>query len=196
MTTFDLTNGSWFYYQPQPTLTLPFEEVWSLRPEETQTAVMYGKDRTFPRRFKTYGHDYHFSGKRHVSEPIPSWLEPFVDYANRATGKAYNGVLVNWYSDGSDYISAHSDDEPELDHVPIFSWSFGGTRTFRLRPKFEPKPAWLTGNYVDIPLSNGTLAIMSWEMQGKGQGGWTHEIPKTKQPVERRINITVRRFVS
>lgn len=206
MTYYDLTNGSWLYYQPSGSgLTLPFERIWSLRPELPQTAFLYGKNRTFPRRFKAYGHDYHFSGKQNVADPVPPELQPFLDYATRATGKVYNGILVNWYKDGSDYISAHSDDEPDLDQVPIFSWSFGGSRTFRLRPKFEPKPEWLNGNFVDIPLHDGTLVVMSHEMQGsrrdperserKGPGGWTHEIPKTKQ-ADRRISITVRRFVS
>ena len=51
-------------------------------------------------------------------------------------GAEFNGVLVNKYMNGSDYISAHSDDETSLDTtIGVVSLSYGAERIFRIRNK-------------------------------------------------------------
>lgn len=53
-----------------------------------------------------------------------------------ATGVHFNSVLANLYRDGSDNVSWHSDDEPELGPQPtIASLSFGEMRRFCFRRK-------------------------------------------------------------
>jgi alkylated DNA repair dioxygenase AlkB len=47
----------------------------------------------------------------------------------------YNGILVNKYKSGEDYISKHSDDEKNLDDSGVISISYGATRKFRIRDK-------------------------------------------------------------
>ena len=43
-------------------------------------------------------------------------------------------LLINWYMNGDDYISMHSDDEKQLvNNSPIVSISLGDTRTFILQ---------------------------------------------------------------
>ena len=45
-------------------------------------------------------------------------------------------VLLNWYRDGDDAMSWHSDDEPELGPEPVIaSVSLGAERVFKLRRK-------------------------------------------------------------
>lgn len=205
-TTYDLAlpgqeaGTSWLAYHPNHHLTIPFGTVWGWRPITPQTGVVYGKSVTFARRFKTYGHNYFFTGQKDVADPVPPEFQQFLDYAIKDSGLPYNGILVNWYQDGKEYISAHSDDEKELHPgSSVYSWTYfdpqanpnSNGRLFRLRSKTE-KPLWMTGNYVDIPLplQQTTLIVMGGAMQK----WWTHEVPKTTKPSPRRINITVRCF--
>ena len=54
-------------------------------------------------------------------------------------GTEYNGILVNKYKTGEDYISAHSDDEKCLNDVGVVAISYGATRKFRIRDKRTKK---------------------------------------------------------
>ncbi len=77
----------------------------------------------------------------------------------------------------------HADDEPEMGNV-IGSLSLGATRTFRIKHN-------KTKETMSFPLGHGTLIIMAGTMQQF----WKHEIPKTRQAVEERINLTYRQIV-
>ena len=81
----------------------------------------------------------------------------------------------------------HSDDEGELGEQPtIASLSLGGTRRFLLKHKYRKELA-----PVKLALGHGSLLIM----RGQTQMYWKHQIPKTKRPVDARINLTFRRIV-
>ncbi len=60
----------------------------------------------------------------------------------------------------------------------------GATRTFRIKHN-------TTKETMSFSLSHGSLLIMAGTMQQF----WKHEIPKTKQAVEERINLTYRQIV-
>ena len=77
-------------------------------------------------------------------------------------------------------MGMHADDEPEMGNV-IGSLSLGATRTFRIRHN-------RTKETRSFPVGNGTLIIMAGTMQQF----WKHEIPKTKETVGERINLTFR----
>lgn len=47
----------------------------------------------------------------------------------------FNGILVNKYNDGNDYISYHSDDEGSISSVGVVSISYGSTRKLIIRQK-------------------------------------------------------------
>ena len=96
----------------------------------------------------------------------------------------FNSVLVNLYRNGQDYVSWHSDDEPELGNNPtIASVSFGATRRFVLRHKSDRDL-----NKVEEALTHGSLLIM----QGTTQHFWQHQVPKTAKKISPRINLTFR----
>ena len=98
----------------------------------------------------------------------------------------YNATFFNWYKNGSEYISAHRDDEHGL--VPgstIASLSFGDVRTFRIRDYLTKKIV------LDVQLKHGTLFVMGGDFQKE----FTHEVPKTKKSLHKRINITYRNFI-
>ena len=54
---------------------------------------------------------------------------------NELTQNNFNGILVNHYCDGNQYIGAHSDDEKELGTNGVVSISYGSERKFRIREK-------------------------------------------------------------
>ena len=80
-------------------------------------------------------------------------------------------------------MGMHADDEPEMGNV-IGSLSLGATRTFRIKHI-------KTKETRSFQVGNGTLIIMAGTMQKF----WKHEIPKTKEPVGERINLTFREII-
>ena len=94
----------------------------------------------------------------------------------------YNYCLLNRYRSGSDSMGWHADDEPEMGNV-IGSLSLGATRKFRIRHN-------VTRETKTFLAGNGTLIIMAGTMQQF----WQHEVPKTKQDVGERINLTFRKI--
>jgi alkylated DNA repair dioxygenase AlkB len=169
-----------------------FQEIWNLHPEDKGKISIYGKEIDTPRWFQNYMHDYAFSRSNHASIPLPDILQPYLDYINELCETEYNvahvnGLLVNWYQDGSHYIGAHSDSEKDLvPGHPIFCISLGQERIFRIRDKATKKIV------VDIPTTHGAIIVMSYEMQAM----YTHEITKqsSNKVKEPRVSLTFRRF--
>ncbi len=147
--------------------------------------MLYGKEMNFARLTAWYGEPgkkYRFSGKTY--EPN-SWHE-FEDIFNIKSnieydaGEKFNSVLLNYYRDGNDYISWHSDNEKELGRNPIIgSVTFGCERIFRLR-RYEDK-----NDKLDIPLTHGSLLVMD----GATQHNWQHMIPKKSFKKEQNLDL-------
>ncbi|ODQ50157.1 hypothetical protein SAICODRAFT_73677 [Saitoella complicata NRRL Y-17804] len=119
--------------------------------------------------------------------PIPSCLLELKEEVERVTGYDYNFILVNYYKDGTDSISYHSDDEQFLGPNPaIASLTLGATRTFLLKHKNA------THNLqpISFELRGGEMILM----KGETQRNWLHSIPKRKN-AGGRINITFRKGV-
>ncbi|WP_010522061.1 alpha-ketoglutarate-dependent dioxygenase AlkB family protein [Aquimarina agarivorans] len=99
------------------------------------------------------------------------------------TSNKFTTCLANLYRNGQDSNGWHADNEKELGERPIIaSISLGASRWFHLkhRTKKELKQK--------IELTHGSLLLM----QGNTQKYWLHQIPKTKKPVGKRINLTFR----
>lgn len=138
-----------------------------------------------PRLTASYGDDgvtYRYSGTVNVALPwTPTLLE--IKQKIEAVQGRYNYCLLNRYRSGADSMGMHSDDEPEMGDV-IGSLSLGATRTFRIKHN-------KTKEAMNFPVGHGTLIIMAGTMQKY----WKHEIPKTKEPVGERINLTFRQII-
>lgn len=146
---------------------------------------IYGRIIKFPRLTAWYGDrdkPYSFSGIQLNPEP---WTEALIDIKKQIEAIAetsFNSVLLNLYRDGNDSISWHTDAEKELGKNPtIASVNFGASRKFQLRHK-------VTKEKRELILENGSLLIMKGELQHF----WQHQVPKTKKPVDKRINLTFR----
>lgn len=129
--------------------------------------------------------------------PIPACLAALKNSAEAATGETFNFVLVNYYADGKDSISYHSDDEAFLGPEPcIASFSLGSPRDFLLRHKDATLPK--EERDLKLKLEGGDCVLM-W---GKTQSRWLHSIPKRSDKGLKgdrfgggRINVTLRKAV-
>lgn len=132
--------------------------------------------------------------------PIPGCLEQLRQLAEVFTGSTYNFCLVNYYANGADSISYHSDDERFLGPEPaIASFSLGARRDFLMKhkPAVANKGASSAvtedkaSKPLKFPLASGDMVLM----RGKTQSNWLHSIPKRKggEAENGRINITFRK---
>jgi alkylated DNA repair dioxygenase AlkB len=129
---------------------------------------------------------YTFSGL--VNEPSP-WTPELTGLRERRardTGCAFNSVLANLYRDERDSIGWHADQERELGRDPVIaSVSLGATRRFQLRHRTRKSLR------LELALDDGSLLLMG----GTLQHFWQHAVPKEREPVGERINLTFRRVV-
>lgn len=146
---------------------------------------MYGKQVLFPRLTSWYGDNdkpYSFSGI--TLQPHP-WSEELLFIKSKIEPVCethFNSVLLNFYRDGNDSISWHTDAEKELGVNPIIaSVNFGAERKFQIKHNH-------TGETHDIHLKHGSLLIMRGELQHF----WKHQVPKQKAILKPRVNLTFR----
>ena len=126
---------------------------------------------------------YKYSNKMMESKPLTKSISELLDIVNNELGTQFNGILVNKYMDGNDYISAHSDDESGLDLIGVISISYGAERIFRIRKK----------DTKQIIYDTLTIHCSILHMGGNFQKLYTHEIPIQKKIKEPRISFTFRK---
>ena len=139
-----------------------------------------------PRLTASYGDlgvTYRYSGTVNVALTWTATLLEIKEKIEAVHGE-FNYCLLNRYRSGSDSMGWHADDEPEMGNI-IGSLSLGATRAFRIRRN-------ATRETKTFPAGNGTLIIMAGTMQRY----WKHDVPKTKENVGERINLTFRKITS
>jgi alkylated DNA repair dioxygenase AlkB len=148
--------------------------------------ILYGKTVNQPRNigfFSDKSVGYKYSNVLMKSQPLTDPLTKLLDKINLMFGSEYNGILVNQYMDGDNYICAHSDSEIGLDNVGVIGISSGETRKFRIRDKLTKKI------YKDVLWKDGQIIHMG----GKFQKEFTHEIVKEPLITKPRISFTFRK---
>ena len=104
---------------------------------------------------------------------------------NGALNSNYNTVLLNYYRDGNDYISAHKDNtngwKPNTGFATL---AFGATRDFVLKSD--------TGEVVKHAHTSGSVIELPHPMNNT----WTHAVPKRKGVKTGRISLTFREIAS
>ena len=145
--------------------------------------TLFGERRRVPRLVAWYGDPgigYRYSGVDHIAQ---GWPEPFTDLRRRLEldlGIRSNFVLLNRYRNGLDSMGWHADDEREL-LGPVISVSLGATRRLHLRKQRRDPTQTLT-------LGHGDLLVHPRD--------YPHALPKTKQAVGERVNLTFRQVES
>ena len=150
------------------------------------TIRVFGKEYDQPRLTALYGNNgkaYTYSNITMHPRPFDVSLKNLKSDIEHVTGAEFTSCLLNLYRDGSDSNGWHADDEKELGKNPVIaSISLGQERNFRLRHRFNKD---LKYNLI---LEHGSLLLM----KGPTQHYWHHQIPKSKKPMDPRINLTFR----
>lgn len=188
-----------------------YDEISKLILVENPPIVIYGKKAYQHRDVGFFSNDskgYYYSNQLMPSSPLTPLLEELLALINRKfvfpwNNRKYNGILINRYKDGTNYIGAHSDDEKSLGENGVIAISLGATRKFRIRNKQANQKYYeyykngyyqeftcgkKNENIFDLPLENNSII---W-MQGDFQKEFTHEIPIEKRVKEPRISLTFR----
>lgn len=129
---------------------------------------------------------YNYSTTITRSKQMKPCLSELLAYVNHKFDASFNGILINKYENGEEYIGKHSDDERGLQPTcGVIAMSFGAVRKFRIRDK-------VTGKIVlDVP----TEANKIIQMAGNFQREFTHEIPVEKKVKQPRYSLTFRRHL-
>lgn len=154
--------------------------------EERPEIVVFGKKCRQNRNvgfFSDQSIGYKYSNNLMKSKPLQEKLGVLLTIVNNTLGTEFNGVLVNEYKNGEDYIGAHSDDEAGLTDVGVVSISYGAERTFRIRDKTTKK----------IVHDEPTAQYGILQMGGNFQQLYTHEVPIQKRIKTSRVSFTFRK---
>ena len=186
-----LQNGTLHYitefYSQKESVTLFTELMKDIELEQNEIKI-FGKTYNTPRMEGFYaknGQEYGYSGKKMKTRDFTKLIESICHKIEKFTGEEFNSVLINLYRDGQDSNGWHSDDEKELGPTPyIASLSLGETRDIQFKHKN-------TGERLVYPLQNGSLMLMSGEIQKY----WKHQIPKTRLKKDARLNLTFRKII-
>lgn len=134
--------------------------------------------------FSNTSEGYTYSGQIAKSKPLTDNLLELLNKVNTIFNSHFNGILVNKYVNGYDYIGAHSDDETYLDEVGVVSLSYGANRIFRITHKKSKK-------IYDF----NTESYYLYHMGGDFQKQFKHEIPKQPSIKDMRISFTFRHHI-
>ena len=128
-------------------------------------------------------HDQNKLDKLLKSIELTDNLQQLLNEINSILDTDFNGILVNKYKDGNDYISSHSDDESGISNKGVVSISYGAIRKFRIRDKN-------TNSIVkDINLNPYQIIHMGGDFQTE----FKHEVPVQKLIKEPRYSFTFRK---
>ena len=153
--------------------------------EERPEIIIYGKPCKQHRNVGFFSDEsigYKYSKKLMKSKPLSKDVVDLLVTINKMLGTQFNGILVNKYIDGNDYIGAHSDEESGLDGKGVVAISYGSERIFRIRDK----------NNRTIICDEPTTHCGILHMGGNFQKLYTHEIPIQKKIKESRISFSFR----
>lgn len=150
---------------------------------------LFGRQQLIPRQQCWVGDPelyYSYSGLTLTPEPWTSELLTLRDQVSELAGESFNSVLCNHYRSGQDSMGWHSDDEPELGPSPVIaSVSLGQARRFHFRHRRQQH------RRLQLLLPHNSLLIMPAGLQRD----WQHQLPKSRRPLEPRINLTFRRVL-
>ena len=150
---------------------------------------IFGKEIITKRKVAFLGDEgisYKYSGKTKIAEKWIKILSEIKSTVEQISGEKFNACLLNYYHNGSEAMSWHSDNEKEiLKHSAIASVSFGAERKFGFKHNFSKEE-------ISLMLENGSLLIMKDETQIY----WKHKLYTNAKIIEPRINLTFRTIVN
>lgn len=100
--------------------------------------IIFGKECIQHRDIGFYSDEsegYRYSGQLAKSKPLTENLCNLLKLTNELFNSNFNGILINRYNNGNDYIGAHSDDERFLDDIGVVALSLFSSRSEEKRVK-------------------------------------------------------------
>ena len=118
------------------------------------------------------------------SQKLTPSLSKILDIINVRFDSDYNGIIINYYKDGSNYIEKHSDSQ---NHPPngVLLISYGSTRNFRIFDKVTDVKV------NDIDLIHGEMIHMA----GKFQSEFTHDVEQDFSITTDRYSISFHKYM-
>ena len=163
-----------------------FQKLLEDTPWQHDNITVFGKTYPQPRLTALFGKNskpYSYSGITMNSLPYSKTLQAIDKKIEQEIAHKFTTVLMNLYRNGNDSNGWHADNEKELGKNPVIaSVSFGAERFFHFKHRLNKAL-----NYK-LLLGHGSLLVMKGEMQHF----WLHQLPKTKQTLGERINLTFR----
>jgi alkylated DNA repair dioxygenase AlkB len=167
---------------------LYFEQLKQSINWQNDVVKMYGKTIECKRQTAWMGEDYFeytYSGIVKRAELFTPLIIEIKNHIETVCQEKFNSCLLNYYKDGDEGMSWHSDNEKTMGAEPVIaSLSFGAARKFSFKHN-ESKEK------IDLLLQNGSLIIM----QGQTQEYWKHCLPQSSKIKSARINLSFRNFV-
>ncbi len=155
-------------------------------PWQQDNITVYGATYKQPRLTALYGNNgksYSYSNITLKPHAFNNDLATIKSKIETVVNAEFTTCLLNLYRDGLDSNGWHADNEKELGPNPIIaSVSFGAERIFHFKHKQKKDLK------EKLILQHGSLLLM----KGATQHNWLHQIPKTKKPIGKRINLTFR----
>jgi alkylated DNA repair dioxygenase AlkB len=170
-------------------------EMWDVCPETQLRFERFGRVNTMHRFQEVFDHSYSFSRVKLVpTKPTPMLVKRCLQLARKMyPGYNFNGVLVNWYMGGEDFIDWHPDQERDLvPGAPVVSFSFGAERAFQLR-KLKSFKQQEGLDWLELVTEDQSMIVMGGDCQKQ----YEHRIPKVVKKdvvIGKRINVTIRSF--
>lgn len=152
---------------------------------ERPEIILYGKTVRQGRNvgfFSDESEGYRYSNTLMKSQPLTENLKILLTEVNSKFDTIFNGILINHYINGENYIGPHSDEEKNLSSIGVVAISYGAERKFRIRDKNTKKII------LDVPTKHCHIL----HMKGKFQNEFTHEIPVEKKIKNERYSLTFR----
>ncbi len=155
-------------------------------PWQQDDITVFGKTYKQPRLTALYASNAKGYSYSNITMKPHNFSKKLLSIKSRIEDKVheeFTTCLLNLYRDGADSNGWHADDEKELGVNPIIaSVSLGVERVFHFKHKDHKA---LKERLI---LKHGSLLLM----KGPTQHNWLHQIPKTKKPIGKRINLTFR----
>ncbi|GGA99180.1 MULTISPECIES: alpha-ketoglutarate-dependent dioxygenase AlkB family protein [Mucilaginibacter] len=169
----------------QPGLIDPATGDWLLEkliretPWKQTTQKLWDKEYLTPRLTCWYGDTDRIAG----TLPWTPELQTIRGMVEPLAGITFNSVLLNYYRDGNDSVTWHSDKESIMGSQPIIvSVSLGQVRSFDIRNKVNHK------EHYSVRLGHGSFLLMKSGLQEY----WEHRIAKSNKLMKARVNLTFR----
>jgi alkylated DNA repair dioxygenase AlkB len=147
--------------------------------------VIFGKHIVTKRKAAWYGDSNYLYTYSNSTKQALAWTKELCELkqiVEDLAGTTFNSCLLNLYHNGDEGMGWHSDDEESLGkNNTIASLSLGAERKFLFRHKQSKQ-------IVSLVLEHGSLLVM----KEATQNNWLHSLPKSKNVIEPRINLTFR----